>query len=404
MKKQSPVNNTNAAEPGFNPPVMKNILVFRKHFFIPTETFIYHQVSFLKDSFKIHLVASKYSDGKRHDFTKLNRVRLWRGERILRKTLYKISGNIIEEKYLFFHSYQIQRLIKREKIGLIHAHFGKDALRILPVAKKSQVPLVVSFHGYDASGSLRHPYYKSQLPNLFDYASKIIIVSKHMMESLGLEKWQDKVLLLPYGINTEDFKPLAKKRFQKNLVILHSGRIVNKKGVPDLIEVFARVHAKHPETQLRVLGDGPELDRCKQMVTALTLQDAVIFMGAQPHHVVKEELNEADIFVLNSRVDEKGNMEGTPVSLLEAMSMAKAVVSTYHAGIPDVVANGINGLLVAEKDNAALESAVSSLVQDEQLRKTMGNAARQTVLENYAHGRLFSQLQQALSNVLEIAG
>lgn len=378
---------------------MKNIIIFRKYFFIPTETFIYHQVSYLKNYYRIHLVASDFSSDERHDFIELNKVKLNKYEGLFHKFLFKIKGNKIEEKYSFYNSFQIKKLVRKEKIKLIHAHFGNDAIRILPFAKKNNIPLIVTFHGYDATGSLRHQYYKSQLQQLFEYASKIIIVSRHMMDTLSLHNWKDKVVILPCGIDVDNFSPFEKTTNNK-LLILHSGRLVNKKGVPDLIDVFARLHKENKEIQLRILGDGPQLTLCRQKVDELSLTDAVIFLGSQPLSSVKNELNDADIFVLNSRIDEKGNMEGTPVSLLEAMSMGKAVVSTYHAGIPDVVQNNINGLLVPEKDNDALEKAINFLINNEDQRKKLGVEARSTVVNRYSNKELLPKLKNIINDVL----
>jgi colanic acid/amylovoran biosynthesis glycosyltransferase len=379
---------------------MQNIIVFRKYFFIPTETFIYHQVSYLKKYYNIHLVSSGFSSEEQHDFKNINKIKLNKFERILFKLISKIKGSKIEEKYSFYNPLQLKNLIKKEKIKLIHAHFGKDAIRILPLAKKNKIPLIISFHGYDASGSLRHDYYKNQLPQLFDYASKIIIVSNHMMNSLELEKWKNKVELLPYGIDVDIFKPSEINSNINGLQILHSGRLVSKKGVPDLIDVFAKLVKKYNHIRLRILGDGPELTLCKQKVDELDLNNFVSFLGSQPPSVVKKELNEADIFVLNSRIDEKGNMEGTPVSLLEAMSMGKAAVSTYHAGIPDVIQNEMNGLLVPEKDNHALEVALDKLIKSEELRKNIGLEARKTVVNQYSQKHLFPKLKQIIEDVI----
>ena len=92
---------------------------------------------------------------------------------------------------------------------------------------------------------------------------------------------------------------------------------------------------------------------------------------------------DSDIFVLNSRVGASGDMEGMPVSLLEAMSMQLAVVSTRHAGIPEAIDDGNNGLLVNEKDNDALGAAFEKLIVSEEFRKRLGVEARRTVVNRF---------------------
>ncbi len=125
------------------------------------------------------------------------------------------------------------------------------------------------------------------------------------------------------------------------------------------MKVFSDLSTRMPDIRLNVIGDGPELGAIQQLA-----QDtrAVKFYGSQPHEEVKKFMLDADIFVLNSRVGDSGDMEGLPVSLLEAMSMGKAVVSTRHAGIPEAVTDGVNGLLVNEKDNASLSAAIEKLI------------------------------------------
>src|SRR5690606_1966359 len=91
-----------------------------------------------------------------------------------------------------------------------------------------------------------------------------------------------------------------------------------------------------------------------------------------------------DIFVLNSRTADNGDMEGTPVSILEAMSMEKAVISTNHAGIPDVIKNDFNGILVQEKNNEQLKEAIIELLANTEKRLRLGKQARLTVVSRFS--------------------
>ncbi len=370
----------------------RSIILFRKYFFYRSETFIEKQVQFLKNKYRIFLVSPGFSKEEHCDYKGVTKIQLGRVEKAFSKFLFKFKAGKLQDFIAFYHGFTLSRLIRREKIGLIHAHFGTDAVRILPYAKRNKVPLVVTFYGIDASGSLRREYYKRQLPHVFNYASKIILLSKHMVDTLQLQPWAHKVVILPCGTDPDEFRPLQRSRTNDDVWLLHSGRIVGKKGVIDLIDVFARLHNKQKNIRLRVLGDGAELAMCKQKVAELSLNHVVTFLGAQPHEVVKNELNEADIFVLNSRTDAKGDMEGTPVTLLEAMSMCKAVVSTRHAGIPDVIKDNVNGRLVDEKNNDALETAIDDLIKNREKRMNLGKEARNTIIKAYSNKVLFQKL------------
>jgi colanic acid/amylovoran biosynthesis glycosyltransferase len=377
---------------------MHAIIIFRKDFYRRSETFIYSQVNFLKTSFKVFLVAEKFEHENIYDFSNLEQVKLNWYELLWGRIKCKILGSDIEPEFRLHNQFQLNKLIKDQNIKLIHAHFGSEALRILPIAKKNQVPLVVTFHGFDASRLLRNKWYKKRLPQLLDYASKIIIVSPHMVESLELHQWKEKVLLLPCSVNIDEFKPSEKNKKDK-IQLLHSGRLVGKKGVPDLIRVYSKLYQLNKNLHLTVVGDGPELDICKKLAVELEVDEAISFYGSQPHSMVKKLLNEADIFILNSRTADDGDMEGTPVTILEAMSMGKAVISTYHAGIPGVIQDGYNGILVPEKNNSLLERAINDLVADEGKRKKLGVEARKTVEERYSNEHNLQVLKDVFNEI-----
>jgi glycosyltransferase involved in cell wall biosynthesis len=380
---------------------MFNLLIYKKKFYRKTETFIHRQVEWLTRGFNVILAAEEFSNPTGFDFNNVAKVQLNQNEQILRRWLTRLTKNKQDRKYLFYNDRQVAHLFREKKIDVIHAHFGASAVKILKVARKYHVPLVVSFHGLDASKELSNKGYRDQLPSLFDYASKIIIVSRHMIETLQLQNWSEKVVLLPYSIDSDLFKPSHKTSLDEKIRLLHSGSIVPKKGVPDLIDVFAKINSRNKNIRLVILGEGAEYEWCKRKVAELSIGNAVEFLGAQPHHVVKMELNEADIFVLNSRTDDAGNMEGTPVSILEAMSMEKAVVSTYHAGIPDVIKDGYNGRLVAEKDNAALERTLEELIESADLRNKLGKEARRTIINKYSGACLLPVLEESLREAVK---
>ncbi len=380
---------------------MDNIITYHNYFYHLSETFIYRQVKYLKESFNVYLVSKDFTAEPTFDFTGVHKIKLNRSERAIKKLFEKVFNNNKNENFRFYNHFQLSRLIKEKNIKLIHAHFGIEALHILPVAMNSNIPLVVSFHGFDASRALLNKQYADALPALFNYASKIIVSSKHMIDNLKLQPWSSKVIVLPYNIDTEEFKPVMDRPGNNHKIqLLHSGRIVAKKGVPDLITVFHNLQKKHSNIHLTVLGAGPELSLCRKKVSDLKISN-VSFLGAQNIIAVKKQLDEADIFILNSRVGEDGDMEGTPVSILEAMSMGKAVVSTYHAGIPDVIKDGINGLLVPEKNNEELEKAISKLIMNPDLRMQIGITARNSIMCNFSNDKLLPLLEKTLSSVIK---
>lgn len=377
----------------------EKILVYNTSFFDVSQTFIYHQVKTLAQNYDVHLLASKFINPhnfaidhfEQHTVQKLNG---WTG---------RIANKYFNVKLFNPATYlQLKKLFRKNRFKAVHAHFGTKALEILPLAKWYQVPLVVSFHGADASRMMKHEDYVKKLPGLFDYASAIIISSMHMAENLGLEKWKDKMHFIPYGVNPDKFEfSISKNGVHKSesVKILHSGRLTGKKGVPDLIKVFNELESKYKKLELHLVGDGEELDECKSLVRKFGIEQKVWFYGAVSHEVVKDKLKEADIFVLNSRVDQDGDMEGTPVTLLEAMSMGKAVVSTTHAGIPYVIEHAKNGYLASERSNPELKECIEKLIADKNLRQNLGHKARETIEHSYTFNIMEEKIKKVFREI-----
>lgn len=129
------------------------------------------------------------------------------------------------------------------------------------------------------------------------------------------------------------------------------------------------------------------------------LQDAVSFLGAQPHSRVKAEMRNADIFVQHSIVASDGDSEGTPVAVLEAGAMGLPVVATTHAGIPDVVVHGETGLLSDERDVDTMSENICRLLDDPTLCKELGENAYQRVSRFYTLDKSIRRLQLVLEAV-----
>lgn len=379
----------------------RRILVYNDSFFDTSETFIYHQVQSLSEMYDIDLLGLKFVNPHGYEINSYTKHKLSLPDNIFEKAVSKAYRELFNSPlHLTPQSYlQLRRLLKKNSYSAIHAHFGYNGLNILKHAKKQQVPLVVTFHGYDASMMLSDETYKNRLPELFDYASAIILVSRHMINSLNLDKWLDKVNIIPCTVEPGEFE-VRDVRSKKGINILHSGRLVDKKGVPDLIRVFKKLKENYDNVELHIVGDGSQLKICKELVQKFKVEKNVTFYGAVSHDQVKKILSTADIFVLNSRVGDDGDMEGTPVSLLEAMCSKVPVISTRHAGIPDVIEEGVNGLLVDERDNEGLEGALRTLIENPAIRQKCAENARKTILKEYSVHRMKEKLEDVFQNII----
>ncbi|MCE7863192.1 MAG: glycosyltransferase [Bacteroidetes bacterium CHB5] len=370
------------------------ILFYHAHFFSSSETFIYQQA--INPNIRPVLLAKRFLNSAGMSYETFERVQFkrswWDG---LVSNLLVSFG--IDQYYQRASIHTLAQKIKTYEPDVLHAQFGFSAVRILPVAKMLKIPLVVSFHGMDASHMLRKQSYRNGLKKVFAYATTIVVCNPAMADVLPLTADQKrKIMWVPYGINLKQFNPQPRK-VNEVLRILHVGRFIEKKGVPDLIRAFSKL--KNQQTiQLELVGTGPEEKLCKQLVREMRLEQRVIFHGWKSSEEVKNLMQQADVFVLNSRVATNGDSEGLPVGILEAMSMALPVVSTKHAGIPHEVDHGVTGLLVEECDTEGLTAAISALLQDAPQRNAFGMAGRRKAESVFSMEQMHNTLYTVYKN------
>jgi len=206
--------------------------------------------------------------------------------------------------------------------------------------------------------------------------------------SLGAPR--GKVHYNPYGIDCHQFGGANPLKAPPAFVAV--GRFVEKKAPQLTLKAFAGVHRMVPEARLRMIGDGPLLEECRALAAELGINDAVTFLGAQAHEVVQEEMRVARCFVQHSVEAHNGDSEGTPVGILEAGASGLPVVSTCHAGIPDVVIEGETGFLVDERDIEEMQKKMLRLAQDPELGGRMGRSARQHIETNFSQGHSIGRL------------
>jgi colanic acid/amylovoran biosynthesis glycosyltransferase len=151
------------------------------------------------------------------------------------------------------------------------------------------------------------------------------------------------------------------------------------KGIEYAIRAFALVHQKHPSTRFTVIGDGPLKEHLQNVINQLSLTESVKLVGWKSHDSIPQLLHSAHIFVLPSVTDKNGTQEGIPNAIMEAMATGMPVVSTYHAGIPEVVQDGVSGFLVPERDVQALANKLELLVSRPDIWQRMGKAGRDII-------------------------
>ena len=162
--------------------------------------------------------------------------------------------------------------------------------------------------------------------------------------------------------------------------------MVEKKGLRVLLAAIAALRARGRDLDVQVIGDGPEENALRAEASAAGLDGSVTFHGSQPHDFVLRMMNRCDCLALPSVTAANGDQEGIPVTLMEAMAAGLPVVSTYHSGIPELVSDDETGLLVPERDAAALADALDRLMSEKGLADRLAASARRFVAAEFNAG------------------
>ncbi len=273
----------------------------------------------------------------------------------------------------FFSSW---RLIRQLKPDLIHAHWivPQGAIAVL-LSKFSDIPVIVTAHGGDAfalQGSLLAKIKRWTIQNCSAWTSNTTATSK----AVGNELPQP--IIIPMGINYQHFSSgQSEKKPPDTFVLLFVGRLVEKKGVADLITAFSLLpEVLRNKTELWIVGDGAELKTLESLTHSLNLADKVIFFGRLPNQQLPDYYAAADLFIAPSVTDASGDTEGQGVILLEAMASGTAVISTKTGGIGEIVTHDKTGLLVTPKHPEELKNAIEQLLNNSALRKTLVEAGK----------------------------
>lgn len=269
--------------------------------------------------------------------------------------------------------------------SLLHAHFGEAGNAALRVQRQTGLPLITSFHGRDVAKPAARPYGRLLYRRLFRRGAAFTVVSERMREQLvQLGAPPERVHLIRTGVDPQDisFSPRAWPT-DGNVRLFTCGRLVEKKGTRYAIEALARLRSRYPQLRLTVIGDGPLRPALEQQAQTSGVADLVHFLGVQPVERVVEEMLASHIFVLPCVTAADGDQEGAPVVLMEAQATGMPVVSSQHAGVPEIVQDGVSGYLAEERNVEQLVALLTRLIDNPAQWPELGAAGRQRIVAEF---------------------
>ncbi len=318
--------------------------------------------------------------------------------RPLTRALRRLVVRQILGRPVQIYPWEARRILSEiEKAGgeVIHVYFGHIAVQLLPLLRRSSVPVVVSFHGADAMVDMDKPAYRKATQRMLELARLVLVRSESLaerIEELGCPR--SKIRIHRTGIPLERF-PYQERPYpaRGEWRFLQASRLIPKKGLYTTLRAFATFAREYPRATLTIAGEGPMQDELKSLANKLGIGLQVEFAGFLSQDALREAFYQAHAFVHPSEIGYDGNQEGVPNSMLEAMSTGLPVLATRHGGIPEAVDDGISGFLVEERDAQGLAKAMLRLAQDDDCYYAMGKAASESVAQRFELRRQVAALE-----------
>ena len=284
-----------------------------------------------------------------------------------------------------FASYNV---IRKEQIDMVHAHWILPQGFVSVFLKKIfKIPLLVTVHGSDLFPLKSRLFKRLQhfVIRNADYVTVNSIATKKELLKRFLD-YSSKVKIMPMGIDNNLFKKRKIKKsklYIKNRILLFVGRLSDQKGLQCLIDSMQDISRYDSRAKLLVIGAGPYEKTLRERAYSKGVEEYVEFLGPMSTSDIARYYNFADIFILPS-LSTKTGTEALGLSLLEAMASGCAVIGTSIGGIPFVIKDGHNGLLVKQKDSKELTKAIITLLKDKKKSQKLGNNAAGFVRKNYS--------------------
>ena len=376
-----------------NTVVKPKVIIFSDHLLYPSETFIKAQAGALCEYEPVY-VGSRRVPGLELPQEKVYTVNTGSLLGKFDELRFKILGSAPA---------MVKRLAALHPV-LLHAHYGPNGLRALPLARSLKLPLVITFHGGDVTTiDLRHQktylgfrYYLANKAKLKKIDTIFIAVSKFLRQKLLEQGFPaDRVLVRYTGVDTKKFRPNST---EDRPIILFVGRLVEFKGAEYLIKAASEVQRQLPDVELVLIGDGP----LRKDLEALAKQSLrrYLFLGVRTSEEVCQWMNRASVLCMPSVTIRSGEAEGFGMVCAEAQTVGKPVVAFASGGLSEIVSHGNTGFLAQERDWQALARYLMTLLESPELRERFGRAARELMLRQFDLEHCTRQVENVYGTVL----
>jgi len=303
-------------------------------------------------------------------------------------------------------AWQLFRKVRHSQYDIAHINPSlnfnsllRDGLFMI-VFRITGQPVLVFFHGWDEALSLRirnNVFYRWLMRLAFGHASCILVLAGKFREQLvGMGLAREKISTITAMFDGAPIEKVREKRNMNGQNILFLSRFIREKGLLELVEAFAEISNEFPKARMVMAGDGPARDELEQAISDAGLSDVIELPGYIRGEDKAAVLMATDIFVLPSY------SEGCPVSMLEAMAAGLAVVATSVGGIPDILHDGRNGVLLASADPALIYDALHSLMASPESLMKISETNRDVAWRCYEAETITAEIEAHYNKALNL--
>jgi len=362
------------------------VIVFCAHLLYPSETFIQAQASALRE-YDPMFAGSRRVPGLELPQEKVYLVNRGGPFAMFHEIRFKIWGS----------APALAERLQALRPVLLHAHYGPNGLRVLPLASRLKVPLITTFHGSDITITdlrryktyLGYRYYMANREKLRASSATFLAVSKFVRSKLLEQEFPaDRVLLAYTGVDTLKFRPAST---ENRPIILFVGRLVEQKGAEFVIRAASEVQRQLPDIELVLIGDG-NLRKELETLAGESLR-RYRFLGVRTPEEVREWMNRASVLCVPSVTMPSGEAEGFGMVCAEAQAVGKPVVAFNSGAIPEIIRHEKTGFIAAERDWQSLGRYLMTLLKNAELRERFGRAGREVIVREFDLERCTRRLE-----------